>query len=644
MLKYKAFKGLPFSALWPSVVPPVVTGTPNDPDYIYDWGWGISTPIQSVGGETFGDLFPGSSGALPPGIMNPGIGKFDFQNNLITGTPTQLGTFSARVVYGIRDQYDGASPSYRVFTYKQHVDVEFQVLDPQPPSIKNGQNFNGVVGRPFACGAELENESLQPVTNWSVSGLPSWASFDPDTGGIFGTPSSAGSHIVTVTATGPLGVSTESINIQIAQSLFTLQSNQSLNGEVGRAFSSIPQFSGLLSYWKASNLPAGLQLNSQTGEIYGTPRNKEIIQSIFTVPLDDEVQTFKSIKNLGIALLKSGKVVLTGLKYPAYSVPTGLQDVVDIAISRQLSGYNHPTYYAVKSDGTLVIWGADVPAKTNKPTNISGVARVFVSDDGRDCIVLKKDKTLAAWGAESFAPYIPANLSDVIDVHLKNGYAYAKKSNGTWVGWGWFNSPPILSSEDYEKSISFFINENGTVKNTTGDINFQNFTNQLKGVKEVLFLDIVGQYVGGVWQGPTGPDAYPCHVLLNNGKIKSYAVSAPSGLNQVAQIFTNTNNSSTGAVTFNNSVFRSGGIAIRSDGSVFDWVDWGYKTSPNVLSNALYSPFYSAFSRETFITFSIAVKNALMYSGVLCKLFLGSLQLYPSTETNVEIFYGNKKM
>jgi hypothetical protein len=74
------------------------------------------------------------------------------------------------------------------------------------PIITAGQTLTGVVGG-FSATPALTDSANRPVTSWAATGLPSWATLNTATGEISGVPQQVGSAVVTLTATGPGGVS-----------------------------------------------------------------------------------------------------------------------------------------------------------------------------------------------------------------------------------------------------------------------------------------------------------------------------------------------------------------------------------------------------------------------------------------------------
>jgi PKD repeat protein len=196
----------------------------------------------------------------------------------ITGTPTAKGSFTASFTAA---NSSGTSAATNIsFTIAEGV-----------PIITAGQTASGAVGTAFSKTFSLTDSTNRPVTSWSATGLPSWATLNTSTGAITGTPQDSGSATISLTATGPGGSDTETATISIAAGAPIIQTSvfpdpngssltwtgQLLHGTVGVAFSQTPALVDALNRpatsWlvTSGSLPGGLTLNAATGEISGTP-------------------------------------------------------------------------------------------------------------------------------------------------------------------------------------------------------------------------------------------------------------------------------------------------------------------------------------------------------------------------------------
>ena len=119
-----------------------------------------------------------SAGQLPPGIQ--------LNYNLISGTPTQAGTFSFTVQ--IQD-----------YTMPQTATEDFTIVVDTHLAITKWNLQGGGQNQPYTDAFTAVN-GVPPYT-WSATGLPSGLNLNASTGQLTGTPATFGSFNYTVTAT-----------------------------------------------------------------------------------------------------------------------------------------------------------------------------------------------------------------------------------------------------------------------------------------------------------------------------------------------------------------------------------------------------------------------------------------------------------
>lgn len=208
----------------------------------------------------------------------PSWASFNASTGLITGTPNSLPSNLSRSYIvtatgpgGINEQdYDNNGYG----DYRLTLQYSYGT-----PIITAGQSGAAKVGTAFSKIFSLTDSANRPVTSWAAAGLPSWASINSTTGAITGTPQDTGSVTVTLTATGPGGSHTETAEILISVGAPVIAAGQIFTGKVGEAFSQTIALDDALdrpatSFTRISTLPAGLTLNTGTGEVSGTPTAK----------------------------------------------------------------------------------------------------------------------------------------------------------------------------------------------------------------------------------------------------------------------------------------------------------------------------------------------------------------------------------
>jgi subtilisin-like proprotein convertase family protein len=228
----------------PGILPGATVGT------FYD------QTVSATGG-TSPHTFSVTAGTLPTGLT------LDANTGQITGTPTAAGTFNFTITaadfYGCT-----GSTAYSVL-------VQCPVITVSPANLPNG-----TVGTSYDQTVSASG-GTSPYTFAVTSGnLPTGLTLDSNTGQISGTPTAAGTFNFDITATdtyGCTGVTSYSITMNCPA--ITVNPATLPNGTIGASYDQTVSGSGGTAPYTfavtSGNLPTGLTLDANTGQITGTP-------------------------------------------------------------------------------------------------------------------------------------------------------------------------------------------------------------------------------------------------------------------------------------------------------------------------------------------------------------------------------------
>jgi hypothetical protein len=197
---------------------------------------------------------------LPPGLtLNASTGA-------ISGTPTNVGEYTVKVTATDDASYVGTlSFDWKVFLPK------VTVVRPAGQISRSG---TAIV--PLHLKA-TDTSTNSTINNWTATGLPAGLAIDSSTGVISGTPTTAGTHLVTVTATDGDGYHGSASFYWKVVNLVTVTNPGSQTSPHGTAISPLhltatdsSAFATII-FWTATGLPTGLRITSTTGTISGTP-------------------------------------------------------------------------------------------------------------------------------------------------------------------------------------------------------------------------------------------------------------------------------------------------------------------------------------------------------------------------------------
>jgi hypothetical protein len=198
-------------------------------------------------------------GTLPPGLaIDPSAG-------IISGTPTTGGSYPVTITVSDGAGYSGSAS----FTWT--ITNTVSVTSPGDQS-----NVSGTAISPVTVNAS-DSSSTATLTYSDGGTLPPGLSIDPNTGTISGTPTTAGSYSVTITATDDAGYSSSASFTWTITNSVTVTSPGDQSNVTGTAITPVAisasdsSSSATLTYSDGGTLPPGLSIDPNTGTISGTP-------------------------------------------------------------------------------------------------------------------------------------------------------------------------------------------------------------------------------------------------------------------------------------------------------------------------------------------------------------------------------------
>ncbi len=277
-----------------------------------------------------------SATGLPLGLnLNSATGQ-------ITGTPTEAGTFTITLS---AKNAGGTGTATLTLT-----------ILPTAPVISSAATASGTVGSAFTYQITASNNP----TNYSATGLPAGLNLNPATGQITGTPAEAGTFTITLSAKNAGGTGTATLTLTIVPTAPVISSAVTASGTVGSSFTYQITASNNPTNYNATGLPAGLNLNSATGQITGTPTEA----GTFTITL-----SAKNAGGTGTATLTLTIVPLA----PVISSAATASGTVGSPFTYQITASNNPTNYSA----TALPAGLTVNAATGQITGTPAAAGTF---------------------------------------------------------------------------------------------------------------------------------------------------------------------------------------------------------------------------------------------------------------------------
>ncbi len=170
------------------------------------------------------------------------------------------------------------------------------------PEITSSLQIGGLAGEAITP-YQITATGTEPIT-YSVSGLPAGLSFNANTATISGTPTTAGTYNVELTASNTFGQDVETLVIQITQPIdppviTSVLTKQATVGEP-LSYSLTATGTGPITL-NATNLPDGLAFDSETGQISGSPAQEGVYSITLSATNSGGITTETLVLTVGTA-------------------------------------------------------------------------------------------------------------------------------------------------------------------------------------------------------------------------------------------------------------------------------------------------------------------------------------------------------
>jgi endonuclease G len=277
------------------------------------------TPEPGVNFELRGISFGSRSSGTGPQGYALRSSKDNYSTNIIQGITSNNSVWVLNEL-GISGFGSNSSTTFRIYGFNgvgnagagtvnwRIDDLKLNLASSSPPvSTIPSITSTTLLSAPAFDSFSYQITATNTPTSFAASGLPAGLSCNPATGLISGTPTVPGIYSATLTASNASGDGTASISITVSQNSNAplITGNLSAAGQVREPFEFQPTTSNPPKAWLASNLPAGLDIDSTTGLITGTPTAAGNFTVWLTVQNDfgsDSKTLLLAIKNPSLAL------------------------------------------------------------------------------------------------------------------------------------------------------------------------------------------------------------------------------------------------------------------------------------------------------------------------------------------------------
>ena len=365
---------------------------------------------------------PTSYGAtgLPAGLsINTGTGA-------ITGTPSAAETSSVTISATNAGGTGSASLTITVNAASA------------APVINSSLTATGTVNSGFSYQISASGSPI----SYGATGLPAGLNINTETGAITGAPSTTGTSNLTISATnaGGTGSATLTLTVNAAVTTPVITSSLTATGTVNSSFSYQIMASGSPASYGATGLPAGLNINTETGAITGTPSTTGT--SNVTISATNGGGTGSATLTLTI---NSDYFALIRSRRSSSLIADGLAASSVSSISSKAYGYwkaNTPSLNTTANSSSTALW-SDLPLKYpsavsdaatasgNMVTTFSRIEKMAQAWATPGCFVTVNSVTTTLTGNAELATAI----TNALDWMVANNYTSTGTQYGNWFDW-----------------------------------------------------------------------------------------------------------------------------------------------------------------------------------------------------------------
>ena len=191
-------------------------------------------------------------------------------------------------------------------------------INPPAPVIQPPFTATGQVGVAFSYTITATNSP----TSFNATGLPAGLTVNTSTGLISGTPTTAGTYTVTISATNAGGTGSHTLTLTINPPTPVIQPPFTATGTVGSNFSYTINATNNPTSYNATGLPGGLAINTGTGKITGKPTIAGIYQVTLSATNAGGTGTATLVITVGPFIATGAVGVPFSYQIPATGTPT----------------------------------------------------------------------------------------------------------------------------------------------------------------------------------------------------------------------------------------------------------------------------------------------------------------------------------